>query len=215
MTAACGGATQPVPLRTQVVLLGTGTPGPTPERSGPATAIIVNGEPYLVDMGPGVVRRAAAAQQKGIAALAPINIKRVFVTHLHSDHTVGYPDLIFTPWVVGRKEPIEVYGPPGIQGMTEHVLAAWADDVKIRNEGMERRFPEHGPDGYRVNAHEVSPGVVYTDGNVTVTAFTVKHGSGVLARLVTVFRLPIGRLSSRAIPVRAKASSNSAMAVTF
>ena len=176
MTAACGGATQPVPLRTQVVLLGTGTPGPTPERSGPATAIIVNGEPYLVDMGPGVVRRAAAAQQKGIAALAPINIKRVFVTHLHSDHTVGYPDLIFTPWVVGRKEPIEVYGPPGIQGMTEHVLAAWADDVKIRNEGMERSFPEHGPDGYRVNAHEVSPGVVYTDGNVTVTAFTVKHG---------------------------------------
>ena len=127
-------------------------------------------------MGPGVVRRAAAAQQKGIAALAPINIKRVFVTHLHSDHTVGYPDLIFTPWVVGRKEPIEVYGPPGIQGMTEHVLAAWVDDVKIRNEGMERSFPEHGPDGYRVNAHEVSPGVVYTDGNVTVTAFTVKHG---------------------------------------
>jgi ribonuclease Z len=176
MTAASGGATQPVPSRTQVVLLGTGTPGPTPERSGPATAIIVNGEPYLVDMGPGVVRRAAAAQQKGIAALAPINIKRVFVTHLHSDHTVGYPDLIFTPWVVGRKAPIEVYGPPGIQDMTAHVLAAWADDVKIRNEGMERAFPEHGPDGYRVNAHEVSPGIVYKDANVAVTAFPVKHG---------------------------------------
>ena len=84
--------------RTQVVLLGTGNPGPSPERSGPATAFIVNGRPDHVDFGPGVVRRAAAALQKGIGALNPINIKHAFVTHLHSDHTVGYPDLNSTPW---------------------------------------------------------------------------------------------------------------------
>ena len=96
-------APQSSPGRTQVVLLGTGNPAPTPDRSGPSTTIIVNGEAYLVDFGPGVVRRAAAAQQKGIAALNPTNILHAFVTHLHSDHTVGYPDLIFTPWVVGRK----------------------------------------------------------------------------------------------------------------
>jgi ribonuclease BN (tRNA processing enzyme) len=169
-------ATQPAPSRTQVVLLGTGNPGPSPERSGPATAIIVNGQPYLVDFGAGVVRRAAAAQQKGINALNPINIGHAFVTHLHSDHTVGYPDLIFTPWVVGRKVPLEVHGPPGIKAMTDHVLAAWADDIKIRNGPIERDLPEHSVDGYRVNAHEISPGVVYKDGNVTVTAFSVKHG---------------------------------------
>jgi ribonuclease BN (tRNA processing enzyme) len=169
-------ATQSAPSRTQVVLLGTGNPGPSPERSGPATAIIVNGQPYLVDFGPGVVRRAAAAQQKGIGALNPINIKHAFVTHLHSDHTVGYPDLIFTPWVIGRKVPLEVYGPPGIKAMTDHVLAAWADDIKIRNGPIERDLPEHGADGYRVNAHEISPGVVYRDDNVTVTAFNVNHG---------------------------------------
>ena len=169
-------ATQSAPSRTQVVLLGTGNPGPSPERSGPATAIIVNGRPYLVDFGPGVVRRAAAALQKGIGALNPINIKHAFVTHLHSDHTVGYPDLIFTPWVIGRKVPLEVYGPPGIKAMTDHVLAAWADDIKIRNGPIERDLPEHGSDGYRVNAHEVSPGVVYRDDNVTVTAFNVNHG---------------------------------------
>src|SRR5258708_36569397 len=68
-------ASQLNPSRTQVVLLGTGNPGPAPGRSGPATAIIVNGEPYLVDFGPGVVRRAAAAQQKGIAAINPINLR--------------------------------------------------------------------------------------------------------------------------------------------
>ena len=167
-------ATQSSPSQTQVVLLGTGNPGPTPERSGPATAIIVNGEPYLVDFGAGVVRRAAAARQKGITALNPTNIRHAFVTHLHSDHTVGYPDLIFTPWVVGRKGPLEIYGPRGIKAMTNHVLAAWAEDIKIRNGPLERTIMD--ANGYRVNAHEVSPGMVYQDNNVTVTAFAVKHG---------------------------------------
>ena len=162
------------PSGTQVVLLGTGNPGPSPERSGAATAIIVNGQAYLVDFGPGVVRRAVSAQQKGIVALNPVNIKHAFVTHLHSDHTVVYPDLIFTPWVIGRTAPLEVYGPPGIKAMTDHVLAAWADDVAIRHSPIEG--PLHSPDGYRVNAHEISPGIVYEDSNVTVTAFTVKHG---------------------------------------
>ena len=133
--AAGDAATQSALSRTQVVLLGTGNPSPTSDRSGPATAIIVNGQPYLVDFGPGVVRRAAAAQRKGITALNPTNIRHAFVTHLHSDHTVGYPDLIFTPWVVGRKDPLEVYGPAGIKAMTDHVLAAWADDIEIRQTG--------------------------------------------------------------------------------
>src|ERR1700686_2294890 len=84
--------------RTQVVLLGTGTPAMDPDRSGPATAIVVNDAAYLVDIGPGVVRRAAAAA-KNVPAVRPENLKTAFVTHLHSDHTVGYPDLIFTPRV--------------------------------------------------------------------------------------------------------------------
>ena len=62
-------AAQSRPSRTQIVLLGTRNPGPTPDKSGPSTAIIVDGEPSLVDFGPGVVRRAAAAQQKGVGAL--------------------------------------------------------------------------------------------------------------------------------------------------
>src|SRR6266404_9923063 len=66
---------------TQIVMLGTGTPGPDPVRSGPATAIVVNGTPYLVDFGPGVVRRAGAAYQKGVKALWPPNIRVAFLTH--------------------------------------------------------------------------------------------------------------------------------------
>ena len=105
--------------QTQVVLLGTGNPPADPDRSGPATAIVVNGTPYLVDFGAGVVRRAkSAVVDRGIAALDPVKLRVVFVTHLHSDHTVGYPDLILTPWVLGRRVPLEVYGPSGIAHMT-------------------------------------------------------------------------------------------------
>jgi ribonuclease BN (tRNA processing enzyme) len=174
LRALAGEAAPAAQSGTQVVLLGTGNPAPLPDRSGPATAIVVNGHPYLVDFGPGIVRRAKAAQQKGIAALDPVNIQHVFLTHMHHDHTVGYPDLIFTPWVVGREVPLEVYGPRGIKAMTEHVLAAWAEDIKIRNGALERDI--HNSTGYEVNAHEIKPGVIHKDENVTVTAFNVHHG---------------------------------------
>jgi ribonuclease BN (tRNA processing enzyme) len=163
------------PSKTQVVLLGTGNPFPDPDRSGPATAIVVNGSAYLVDFGPGVVRRAKAAMfDKGIAALEPTNLTIAFATHLHSDHTVGYPDLIFTPWVMGRKVPLEIYGPKGIKAMTDHVLAAWHDDIEERV-STETWQPSYYRDTYKVNVHEISPGVVYKDANVTVTAFPTKH----------------------------------------
>jgi ribonuclease BN (tRNA processing enzyme) len=158
--------------RTQVVLLGTGTPRPEPDRSGPATAIVVNSTAYLVDVGPGIVRRAAAAFEKGIPALAPDKLQTAFITHLHSDHTVGYPDLIFTTWVQGRRGPLKVYGPEGLEQMTTHIMAAWQADIDIRTTGLEQRSRA----GLIVEAHEVKPGVVYEDANVKVTAFQNTHG---------------------------------------
>ena len=158
---------------TQIVLLGTGTPIANPLRSGPSTAIVVNGNPYLVDFGPGVVRRAAAAHWMGVKGLVVRNLKRAFVTHLHSDHTAGYSDLILTPWVMGRNEPLQVYGPQGIRAMTEHIMAAYQQDIDIRLYGSEPADSE----GYKVEAYEVKPGVVYQDSNVTVEAFSVRHGS--------------------------------------
>lgn len=159
--------------RTQVVVLGTGTPIADPERSGPAVAIVVNDAAYLVDCGPGVVRRAAAAEKEGIKALAVKNLKIVFITHLHSDHTVGYPDLIFTPWVLHRTEPLTAYGPRGLKKMTDHVEKAWEKDVYVRRHGLEQADST----GYKVVVHEIGPGVVYRDANVVVRAFLVKHGT--------------------------------------
>lgn len=168
LLSACLSA--PAATATKVVLLGTGTPAPDPERSGPATAIVVGDTAYLIDFGPGVIRRAAAAAAKGIPAVRPENLKTAFLTHLHSDHTVGYPDLIFTPWVMARKDTLNVYGPKGLQAMTDHILAAWKEDIDIRTQGLEHRWP------LRVSAHEIKPGLVYTDPLVRVTAFLVPHG---------------------------------------
>jgi ribonuclease Z len=157
--------------QTQVVLLGTGTPRADPARSGPATAIVVNDRAYLIDAGPGLVRRAAAAAaEKGIAALAVEKLQTLFITHLHSDHTVGLPDLIFTPWVQGRHASLQIYGPGGTRDMVRHVLLAWQADIDIRTKGLEHRSP------LDVQAQDIKPGVVFKDDRVTVTAFQNAHG---------------------------------------
>jgi ribonuclease BN (tRNA processing enzyme) len=159
---------------TRVVLLGTGTPNADPERSGPASAVVVDGASYLVDFGPGVVRRAsAAAARLKMDALLPKNLRTAFVTHLHSDHTAGYADLILTPAVLERDAPLEVYGPPGLNAMTRHILAAYREDMHIRFHGGEPAKPR----GYVVHPHEVRPGVVYRDDAVEVEAFRVPHGA--------------------------------------
>lgn len=159
--------------KTQIVFLGTGTPLPDPERAGPSIAIVVNSTPYIVDAGTGVVRRAAAARDKGVEALRPVNLKVAFLTHLHSDHTLGLPDLMITPWIMGRNESLELYGPAGTQDMVNHILEAYEVDRKIRTEGMEHS----NNTGWKVNVHEIKSGVVFKDANVTVSAFAVRHGN--------------------------------------
>ncbi len=166
--------TSPADTGAVVVLLGTGTPIADPDRSGPATAIVAGGESYLVDAGAGVVRRAVAAARKdSIPALRVRNLRRLFITHLHSDHTLGLADLMLTPAVLGRPGPLEVWGPEGTQAMVDALLDAYKEDIRLRVYGL-----EHGNwAAYHVTVHEIEPGVVYSDSNVTVTAFKVHHGT--------------------------------------
>ena len=172
LAATCSGAP---PDRAKVVLLGTGTPIPDPVASGPAVAVVVNEQAYLFDAGPGVVRQAQAAAEKfRLAALDATNLTRLFITHLHSDHTLGYPDIMLTPWVIGRLPPLEVYGPMGTAAMTDRLKEAYAADIKIRSDGAEGL----GRRPLEVRVHEISqPGEVYRDANVTVRALNVRHGS--------------------------------------
>lgn len=158
---------------TRLVLLGTGTPNAEPDRAGSALAIVADNRPYLVDFGPGVVRRAQAACAAGIDALWPPNIGHAFLTHLHSDHTAGFADLILTPWTLGRDKPLQVHGPPGTRAMTEHLLNAYAADIAERVHGLEPA----NETGCQVDIHEFEAGEVHADENVAVTAFAVRHGS--------------------------------------
>jgi ribonuclease BN (tRNA processing enzyme) len=156
-------------------MLGTGTPLPNPERSGPATAIVIGDTAYLVDFGPGVVRRAAAAYQQGVASIGrgASNLRTAFLTHLHADHTAGYPDLILTPWIMGRRKPLNVYGPKGLGAMTQNVLRAWQADIESRTSGIDR-LPASG---CRVNIREIAAGTIYRDRHLRVTAFAARHGN--------------------------------------
>jgi ribonuclease Z len=161
LTAALAGAQD-----TRVILLGTGTPNPDPDRSGPAVAVVSGDRAYLVDAGPGVVRRAVKA------GINLDQLTRVFVTHLHSDHTVGLPDVIFTTAVVGRHGALDIYGPPGIRSMTSHLMEAWKEDMEIRLHGLEPSIAA----AYVVRAHDVKPGEIYRDDGMRVIAFAVNHG---------------------------------------
>jgi len=162
---------------TKLVILGSGNPNPSPFQSGCSLAVIVHDTPYIVDFGPGLIRKAAALSPTfggKLKGLEVKNIKRAFLTHLHSDHTTGYPDLILTPWVIGRNEPLEVYGPEGIQEMTSHILKAYEEDIKYRLYGSEPANDQ----GWRVNCHEIlKESVVYKDSNLKVEAFPVHHGT--------------------------------------
>lgn len=162
---------------TRVVLLGTGNPNPSPSESGCSIAIVVNDEAYIVDFGPGIIRRAAALSQAyggTIRGLNARNIRYAFLTHLHSDHTAGYPDLILTPWVMGRDEPLRVWGPEGLKKMTSSLLEAYSEDIKYRIYGDE---PGNNT-GWRVETHEIEKeGVIYEDKNISVEAFPVLHGT--------------------------------------
>ena len=151
---------------TRVILLGTGTPNPEPDRMGPAVAIVSGEHVYIVDCGPGVVRRAAQA------GIQMPQLTRAFLTHLHSDHTAGYPDLILTPPNSGRNQPLLAFGPPGLRAMTGNILKAWKEDFQIRLHGTQPNEPR----GFAVTARDVKPGEVYRDEAVRVTAIAVPHG---------------------------------------
>ena len=164
--------------RTRLIMLGTGTPEASPERFGPATVVLVDDTPYLVDAGVGVVRRwSAAIAQHQLSGLHPSDLKTAFITHLHSDHTLGYPDLILTSWTLEddqRRRPLNVFGPSGLREMTTHLLAAYRADIEVRR-GKGGELEGDPPPA--VNVHEIKPGIVHRDAHVTITAFAVHHGT--------------------------------------
>lgn len=153
----------------RVTLLGTGTPVPSAERFGPSTLIEAGDQKLVFDFGRGVTIRLAQLR----IPFGKINAH--FLTHFHSDHLNGLPDLWLTGWLRPpygqRNQKFALYGPPGIAKLTKGLTDAFSRDIEIRGED------EHDPpEGIAFAVHESAPGVVYEAGGVKVTAFNNDHG---------------------------------------
>ena len=157
------------PLRSQpkieVILLGTGYPRPDSMRAGPSTAVVVNERVFVVDVGRGVTQRFVGAH------LPFRSIEAVLLTHLHSDHTSGLPDLFNTSWIFGRYKPLQLYGPAGTQQLADALLKFFEYDIHIRRDLTEK----HPGGGATINVHILTEGIVYQDEEVKITAFLVDH----------------------------------------
>ncbi|HYV17833.1 MAG TPA: MBL fold metallo-hydrolase [Verrucomicrobiae bacterium] len=151
----------------RVTLLGTGNPRPSIDRFGPAILVEAGDTKLLFDCGRGATQRLF--QLDGAPLLRSIDA--VFLTHLHSDHVVGLPDLWLTGWLFGRHWPLSLYGPKGTAELATHLTAAFAFDVKMRqqDEGL-------APNGARLKAKDGLPGVLFQKDGLGVVAFAVDHG---------------------------------------
>lgn len=153
----------------RVTLLGTASgPRAFVDKAGISTLVEAGGERLLFDAGRGSMQRLV---QAGFAMNA---VTTLFLTHLHSDHVIGVPDLMLSPWAAApeRKRPLEIWGPAGTRDMMRHLEEAFAFDIHMRRD-VDERF---SPDGIRMVAHDIRPGKVYEKNGVTVTAFLVTHG---------------------------------------
>lgn len=141
---------------TQVVVLGTGSPLPDAHRAGSSIAVIHRGEAYIFDVGAGSVQNAIKARHKyNIPSLYPSQIDYLFLTHLHSDHTMDYPELAYTLWW-RRRAALRVWGPPGLKRMTQGMHDMMAIDTALRTKGQQ---PVPNPNAYKVETHLVEEGV--------------------------------------------------------
>jgi ribonuclease Z len=150
----------------RVTLLGTGNPRPVMERFGASILVEAGDEKLLFDCGRGATQRLYQLK------LPFYEVNALFLTHLHSDHTVGIPDLWLTGWVMGRNVPLKVWGPEGTKEMMAHLQQAYAFDVHIRRD-VDERLP---PEGVVIQAHDIEQGQAYEERGVKVTAFAVDHG---------------------------------------
>lgn len=171
----------------RVVLLGTGSPPPTMQRFGPATLVTAGGRHFLFDAGRGATQRL---WQRNI----PVGrIEALLVTHLHSDHVVGIPDVWLTGWLDSpfgtRSGAFRVFGPAGTSRMMEHLRLAYDWDVRTRIE--DQGLPEAS---VRIDARDIGEGIVFDEGGVRIMAFKTDHGDKIDPTLG--YRVDFGGLSA-------------------
>jgi len=150
----------------KVTLLGTGCPPAVMNRFGPSTLVEAGGSKFVFDAGRGALQRLTQLRVRWQ------DIDGVWLTHLHSDHVVGFPDLWLTGWLVGpgRDRALNVWGPRGTAKMMSHLEQAYEFDIRIR-----LYDDRPAPEGVVIVAEDIKEGVVFDKGGVKITAFEVDH----------------------------------------
>jgi ribonuclease Z len=173
----------PADKPSKVLVLGSGSPMPNPYRFGPAMAVIVNGYPYFIDCGDGWWRAMGkSVLSQGAIDLVSVfalkNLKYMFLTHLHEDHTVGLPSFISNPFKFGLGADKKIYGPDGIGEMVANINASWQIDRNEMFQGSTMQKADGATAiGIPVWPHTDPKGkMIFEDDNVTVEAFPTKHG---------------------------------------
>ena len=142
---------------------------------GSAYLVLVDNTPYLFDFGPGVVRRVAALTTNWGGDFSNFDVTKLeyaFLSHIHSDHTLGLADLIITPWIMGRDKPLKIFGPEAAKDMADHIIKAYQPDIDYRILGTQ---PQNDK-GYKTIFTSIEEGTIYEDSNISVTAFLNDHG---------------------------------------
>jgi len=152
-------------MKMQYVLLGSGAVRPNPRRAGPSQAIILDDRILMFDCGPGAARSLAST------GLAPQCVEKLFLTHLHFDHTADCPYLALVGWTNGRKTPLEVFGPAGTSDFIEKgIRGTFGADIATRL--------AHGkdPSGIETQTTEISgPGECLREDDLSVSAIFTQH----------------------------------------
>ena len=171
----------------KVTLLGTGSPPPVMNRFGPGVLVQAGGQTLLFDCGRGVTQRLFQLGVKLGAA------NKLFLTHLHSDHIVGIPDLWLTGWLetpfAQRKGAFLVFGPVGTRNLMENLEKAFEWDIATRIADQKL-----SKENLAASVTEIREGIVYERDGVKVTAFEVDHGD--LIKPAFGFRIEYGGRSA-------------------
>lgn len=160
------------PSEVKLLFCGTGSPSRNPYRASPCLALIAYGNLYLFDAGEGAIAKLQEYR-------APVlRLRKLFLTHLHSDHMSGVAEVLHNTWLYGRTGPVELVGPPGTRKLLAGIRTAYEDDIAERMYVL-------GPDGVEASmafpfAEDVtvegdSIRTVHEDERLTVEAFRVNH----------------------------------------
>ncbi len=157
-----------------VVLCGTGGPLADPGRAGACTAIVAAGKVFLVDVGPG------SFETLDLANVPTGAVAAVFLTHFHSDHIGDLGEAATQSWIAGRREPLDVYGPPGTVRVADGFTAAYAQDADARRLHHGEEYLPRAAAGLRGHDVALPDGpsadvVAYEQDGVRFTMFRVDH----------------------------------------